>query len=123
MALMADLTFLSCLGAEIANRPVPPGIHPCGTRPRPLSQPWRGMVSPLAFLLILPLVSAHGQPVTTTAGERRSQYAPLLEAEAVRHGIPPALADAVATVESAYDPDARGSSGEVGLMQILPSTA
>jgi hypothetical protein len=33
------------------------------------------------------------------------------------------LADAVATVESAYDAGARGASGEIGLMQVLPSTA
>jgi hypothetical protein len=122
MALMADLKFLSRPGAERAFGAVP-GIDPRGKRPCPLSQLWRGWVYPLAFLLMSPLASSHGQPAADSTGERRSQYAPLLEAEAVRHGIPPALADAVATVESAYDPEARGSSGEVGLMQILPSTA
>ncbi|MFC0284094.1 transglycosylase SLT domain-containing protein [Camelimonas abortus] len=38
-------------------------------------------------------------------------------------GVPPELADAVATVESGYNPAAAGADGEVGLMQVLPSTA
>jgi soluble lytic murein transglycosylase-like protein len=44
-------------------------------------------------------------------------------AEAVKPaGLPITLVDAVITRESRYNPKARGSSGEVGLMQILPST-
>ena len=43
--------------------------------------------------------------------------------EAATVGVPPELADAVAMVETGYRPDARGSSGEVGIMQILPNTA
>ncbi len=38
-------------------------------------------------------------------------------------GIPPALALSVAQRESGLDPSAIGSSGEVGLFQLLPSTA
>lgn len=37
--------------------------------------------------------------------------------------MPPELAEAVATVESGFDPRAVGGVGEIGLMQILPSTA
>jgi hypothetical protein len=40
-----------------------------------------------------------------------------------RAGLPPAIADAVCAIESGYDAKASGSAGEVGLMQILPSTA
>ncbi len=43
--------------------------------------------------------------------------------EAARRGVPPALADAVAGVESGYDPAALGAAGEIGLMQVLPNTA
>jgi soluble lytic murein transglycosylase-like protein len=43
--------------------------------------------------------------------------------EAEAYGVPPELADAVAMVETGYRPGAIGSSGEVGIMQILPSTA
>lgn len=38
-------------------------------------------------------------------------------------GMPPELADAVATVESNYNASAIGGVGEIGLMQVLPSTA
>jgi hypothetical protein len=37
--------------------------------------------------------------------------------------LPPDIADAVAAVESGYDPGAVGSVGEVGLMQVRPETA
>ncbi len=57
------------------------------------------------------------------AGSSRDLYVKQVMAEAVRQNVPPALADAVAVVETGYNANARGSSGEVGLMQILPSTA
>lgn len=58
------------------------------------------------------------------AGPRgRQLYLERLSREAMAQGLPPAVADAVASVESGYDSNARGSAGEVGLMQILPSTA
>lgn len=53
----------------------------------------------------------------------RDTYAQMVMDEARRQGVPPALADAVAVVESGYNVMARGTSGEVGLMQILPATA
>jgi len=46
-----------------------------------------------------------------------------VRAAAREQGVPPDLADAVATVETGYNPFATGSSGEIGLMQILPATA
>jgi len=75
------------------------------------------------FLLLLLIPAAHAQTASDLVSAGRAHYAPLLTAEATQHGIPPALADAVATVESAYNTGARGSSGEIGLMQVLPSTA
>jgi hypothetical protein len=47
----------------------------------------------------------------------------VIQAEAQRLGIPPAMADAVATIETGYTENAMGSSGEIGLMQVMPSTA
>jgi soluble lytic murein transglycosylase-like protein len=73
----------------------------------------------IALLLLTAAARADTDPVA--AG--RARYAPLLQAEAARRDLPPALADAGATVESGYDPAAIGGSGEVGLMQVLPSTA
>lgn len=52
-----------------------------------------------------------------------ADYRALAEAEARRAGMPSEIADAVMAVESGYDPRAIGSSGEIGLMQVLPSTA
>ena len=53
----------------------------------------------------------------------RSLYLAGITREARRQGLPPEIADAVAGVESAYDPNAVGGAGEVGLMQVMPSTA
>lgn len=46
-----------------------------------------------------------------------------VRAEALKAGLPGEIADAVAEVESSYDPAAIGAVGEIGLMQVLPSTA
>jgi Transglycosylase SLT domain len=53
----------------------------------------------------------------------RSSYRSLIEKEAARTGIAPEIAEAVMAVESGYNPGAIGGAGEIGLMQILPSTA
>lgn len=53
----------------------------------------------------------------------RAGLAAAVRAEARRQGVPPDLADAVATVETNYAPYTTGSSGEIGLMQVLPQTA
>ena len=53
----------------------------------------------------------------------RAAHVRLVRSEAEQRGLPPELADAVASVESAYNPSAVGTVGEVGLMQVRPSTA
>jgi soluble lytic murein transglycosylase-like protein len=53
----------------------------------------------------------------------QSRYRGLIEKEAARAGLAPEIAEAVMAVESGYNPDAIGGVGEIGLMQILPSTA
>ena len=53
----------------------------------------------------------------------RAALWPLVRAEATRLGVPPALADAVAIIETGYTPGAVGSSGEIGMMQVMPGTA
>jgi soluble lytic murein transglycosylase-like protein len=47
----------------------------------------------------------------------------MLAREAEERGVPPAVADAVAYVESGYDAGAVGGVGELGLMQVRPTTA
>ena len=53
----------------------------------------------------------------------RAAHVRLIRREAEQRGLPPEVADAVASVESAYSPNAVGTVGEVGLMQVRPSTA
>ena len=53
----------------------------------------------------------------------RARLLPLIQAEAARQNLPAALADAVAVVESGYTETALGTSGEIGLMQVMPDTA
>jgi soluble lytic murein transglycosylase-like protein len=50
-------------------------------------------------------------------------YGSLISKHAAANGIPLHLASAIVRVESNYRPNARGSAGEIGLMQIKPATA
>ncbi len=54
---------------------------------------------------------------------RRQALIGLIRAEAARRGLPVDVADAVAYVESGYNPHLVGSVGEIGLMQVRPETA
>jgi soluble lytic murein transglycosylase-like protein len=61
-------------------------------------------------------------PLAST-GSDREVYRTRVREEASLAGIPPDFADAIAEVESGYHSRAIGTAGEVGLMQVLPSTA
>lgn len=50
-------------------------------------------------------------------------YSAIISKYAKAYGVPVDLAHAVVRVESNFNPKARGSAGEVGLMQIKPATA
>ena len=60
---------------------------------------------------------------TTTSGYPKSSYSGLISSYAKSYGVPENLAHAVVRVESNFRPNARGSAGEIGLMQIKPATA
>lgn len=67
-----------------------------------------------------------GVSKTSKAGKAvsaKAKYSSLIAKHARANGVPVALAHAVVTVESRYNAGARGRAGEVGLMQIKPSTA
>jgi len=55
--------------------------------------------------------------------EAKKTYQALITREAEKNGLPSDIADAVAAVESGYDPGAVGAVGEIGLMQVRPETA
>lgn len=65
----------------------------------------------------LPIIEPASRP------KGRERYLALIAREAARQGVPADLADAVAQIESGYDPSAVGSVGELGLMQVRPGTA
>ncbi|MFH0298078.1 transglycosylase SLT domain-containing protein [Bradyrhizobium sp. 31Argb] len=87
---------------------------PADTAPAP-SPPFAG---PLAG------PSAPAKPESPMSrSDALAYYRALIEKEAGRQGLAPAIAEAVMAVESGYNPGAIGGVGEIGLMQILPSTA
>ena len=57
------------------------------------------------------------------AASGRGPYGAIISRYAAAYGVPVSLAHAVIRVESNYRVNARGSAGEVGLMQIKPATA
>lgn len=63
------------------------------------------------------------EKVTGTVAASRGSYGDIIARYASAYGVPVSLAHAVIRVESNYRPGARGSAGEVGLMQIKPATA
>jgi LysM repeat protein len=64
---------------------------------------------------------AAGPPASRAERVRTIQR--MVRAEARRQGVNPALALAVASVESGFDPDAVSRTGAVGVMQLMPRTA
>lgn len=63
------------------------------------------------------------EPPPSRGLDPRARYRILIQTEAARTNLPPEVAEAVMAVESGYNPAAIGGVGEIGLMQILPSTA
>jgi hypothetical protein len=57
------------------------------------------------------------------SGVKTASYSSIIQTYAKSYGVPVDLAHAVVRVESNFNPKARGSAGEIGLMQIKPATA
>ncbi|WP_411032644.1 lytic transglycosylase domain-containing protein [Shinella sp. BYT-45] len=57
------------------------------------------------------------------AGLKSASYSSLIQTYAKTYGVPVDLAHAVVRIESNFNAQARGSAGEIGLMQIKPATA
>jgi hypothetical protein len=68
-------------------------------------------------------VPARSEAPPRRVPDARSHYRALIEKEAAQAGLAPEIAEAVMAVESGFNPAAIGGVGEIGLMQILPSTA
>ncbi|TAV90377.1 lytic transglycosylase domain-containing protein [Rhizobium leguminosarum] len=87
-----------------AERSVKPAKHPLKTAERPLKTVER----------------QSGYSVANVSG---NSYSALISKYANQYEVPVALATAVIRIESNFNPNARGSHGEIGLMQIKPATA
>jgi soluble lytic murein transglycosylase-like protein len=93
--------------------------------------------SDVRFAAIDPPDQASDSPAEASPGEKavksetpalrgldtRARYRVLIEKETAGTGLAPDIAEAVMAVESGYNPGAIGGVGEIGLMQLLPSTA
>jgi len=62
-------------------------------------------------------------PRLTKEEQSQAKLNRLIAKHAEENGVPVILAHAVITIESRYNPRARGQAGEIGLMQIKPATA
>ncbi|WP_367115666.1 transglycosylase SLT domain-containing protein [Thiohalocapsa sp.] len=62
-------------------------------------------------------------PISGSMSERRARYRHLIDANAARYGLSPALLHAVIRTESAYKANALSHAGACGLMQLMPGTA
>ncbi len=76
---------------------------------------------PFPALPLPPAIGGLTLPETYRGGRR--EHLDLVTRTALEAGLPPEVADAVAHVESRYDPGAVGGVGEIGLMQVRPQTA
>jgi Transglycosylase SLT domain len=113
------------------------GLMPKSLRSAAMSVPVRGPYIVAASLLfyssVLHAESENKQeasvlPQTVSSlpravGLKRQLYLDIFQQRAREQSVPAELVDAVAFVESAYDPSAIGQAGEIGIMQVMPSTA
>jgi soluble lytic murein transglycosylase-like protein len=68
-------------------------------------------------------IGRKGKAVSTAAAGGSGQFSKIIERHAASYGVPVSLAKAVIKIESNFQPNQVGSAGEIGLMQIKPSTA
>jgi hypothetical protein len=108
--------------ALLASAAFPARAEPAGVSPTPSAPALAALPPPPDVPPVTE--AAFAAPASPKAYPRgRSVYLALITREAARRGLPPAVADAVAMVESAYSPTAVGAVGEMGLMQVRPTTA
>jgi hypothetical protein len=68
-------------------------------------------------------ISGFGENPPANAPRAPKEYLPMIASASQRYGVPPEILIALITQESGFNAGATGSSGEIGLGQIMPSTA
>ena len=96
-------------------------LNPIGNRPRKKTNPWlliaRQNIWPILLIIIVVLVNAV-YLIKQYLQEKESRYDDVIVQAAKRYRVPHTLIKAVVWRESRFDHLARGTSGEIGLMQI-----
>lgn len=82
---------------------------------------WAGEIGKAAGLLPPGAGAPNGQGVT--AYTQKSQYDPLFEAAAKKHGVPVDLLKRITKVESDFNPGLTSGAGAQGLMQLMPANS
>ncbi|GLK67097.1 lytic transglycosylase domain-containing protein [Hansschlegelia plantiphila] len=109
---MRSLIVAGFLGWAIASAPA-------AAAPAPAPRPAEAAGSPAAPDAPRPEAPAAGSEPSPEETRLRG----MVRAAAFADGLPPEIAEAVAEVESGFNPNAVGGVGEIGLMQVMPSTA
>lgn len=81
------------------------------------------LAKPLEKTRLSNKAEADDQKADTQGAAGKAPYHALISSYAKQYGVPVELASAVVKIESGFNPKARGTHGEVGLMQIKPATA
>ena len=74
-----------------------------------------------APVVILLMVAAICVVMIAVRARQVNRFAPVIKAASFEYGLDPLLVKAVIKRESNFDPRARGSKGEIGLMQVTPT--
>ncbi len=91
----------------------------------------RGKRSPGKFRMVLIALALMAMLLVTYRYQQQlrdwfvddTKYSAEIHAAAARHGLPPELVRSLVFRESRFNPEAVGSAGEIGLMQVLPQGA
>lgn len=93
------------------------------TRYAAVEEPLQASAAPAAETPPSALPAAARPAPAAGSADALSYYRGLIAKEAGALGLAPAIAEAVMAVESGFNPNVIGGAGEIGLMQIMPSTA
>jgi soluble lytic murein transglycosylase len=81
------------------------------------------VLKPARWLLLAAVVAIDALLVVVWQHRLEHRYDDLIIAAGRRYGVDPSLVKAVVWQESRFDPDARGTVGELGLMQVTEDAA